>query len=207
MGERLYSVDLDLYATPKVLGSILGWAPANGVRIVKSPIPRALPVAVLDSNDEQVNILTQTPGLPPPELAHRASREFYLEVSDLTVLVADPLDLLANKLAVHRDKDLPHIEILERFVREEIVQDMQQEERPRNRISLANRYLDVRRLDALPVALFERLVPHARLRSDHRFLFHRAPDAAAAARIRDMAVAAEYADLAAWMDEMQRRPR
>jgi hypothetical protein len=123
-----------------------------------------------------VNLLTGSSGLPTPDVAARAAREFRVgQGSGLTVLIADPFDLLRNKLAVNRPKDQPHIAILRRFLEEEAVSGLATEEEPRARISAAERLLEVLGAQTLEAPLANRLIPLARTSADFRFLAHRAP--------------------------------
>jgi len=106
----------------------------------------------------------------------RAARELQLGgKTELAVLIADPFDLLRNKLAVNRPKDQPHIAILRRFIDEEVVRGLAEEEEPRARISAAERLLEVLGAQTLEEGLASRLVPLARTPADFRFLAHRAP--------------------------------
>lgn len=89
---------------------------AHGSRVDKVPAPRCVPAAVFDWRGKEINVLTDTVGLPPPETEARVAREFQLPDGGPTILLGDPFDLLANKLAVHRQKDRPHIPILLRFI-------------------------------------------------------------------------------------------
>ena len=176
-GESIHSADLDVYTTPETLERILDWAPAMGIRVVKRPRPRALRVAVLEWNGKEVNVLTETDAFPPPQTAIRLAREF-----DLTgrgnppILIADPFDLLANKLKVNRPKDRMHQEVLRRFVEEEVVQAFREEKEPRARIAPARRFLETIGKNRLPENLAARLLLLARTAADFRFLLHHAPN-------------------------------
>lgn len=176
MGIKLQTGDLDIYAPSSESSALLEWASRTGIRIVKRPEPRTLPVAVLDWHGEEINVLSSSRGLPPPDVVFRMGREFVLEPDGLTIPVADPFDLLKNKMAVRRPKDLPHIEILRRFVEEEVVTAFEREEKPRDRLAPAKRLLEALGQRTLEPDLFDRLVPLARIPSDYRFLAHRAPD-------------------------------
>lgn len=186
LGVELLSVDLDLYVSPATLTELLDWAPRIGARIVKRPRPRNIPVAFLESDGLEINLLTSSSGLPAPEIVMRTARQITLAAhGDLDVPLADPFDLLRNKLAVARDKDLPHIEILRRFVEEEVVAAFSGEESPRARLSPARRLLEVLRVDALPEPLADRLIRSARAPADFRFLVHRVPSERQARRLLD----------------------
>jgi len=116
LGEQVLSVDLDLLVTWRSLESIVSDGGALGVSVQKLPQPRTVPVALLEWRGREVNLLTGSSGLPAPDVAARAAREFRIgQGPGLTVLIADPFDLLRNKLAVNRPKDQPHIAILRRF--------------------------------------------------------------------------------------------
>lgn len=176
-GEAVTSVDLDIYLSQQALQDFLSWAPHHGIQVVKRPRPRHLKVAVLEWDGKEVNALSETSGLPAPDVVARTAREIVLSRhGDVVVPIADPFDLLANKLAVNREKDRPHVEILLRFLEEEVVEAFVEEEKPRQRIAPAARLLDVLGQPALSRRLAERLLPLARLPADFRFLLSRAPD-------------------------------
>lgn len=78
---------------------------------------------------------------------------------------------------MNRPKDQPHIEILRRFLDEEVVHAFEQREEPRARIGPAERLLEVTGAQSLEVEVARRLLPLARLPSDFRFLAHRVPAA------------------------------
>lgn len=184
LGTELKSVDLDLYVTPETLAELLEWAPRQGVRVVKRPRPRNIPVAVLEADGLEIDALTSSTGLPRPEVVARTARRFVLAShGGLEVPLADPFDLLENKLAVGRDKDRPHIEILRRFVEEEAVSAFAEEESPRARLEPARRLIEALGRETLPAALAERLIALARTPADHRFLVNRVPTEAQARRV------------------------
>ncbi|MEE8523338.1 MAG: hypothetical protein V3T72_05360 [Thermoanaerobaculia bacterium] len=180
---ELLSVDLDIFVTQSSLTELLAWAPAHGIRVVKRPRPRNIPVAFLETPDgKEINALTSSIGLPKPEIVHRTARRFVLSAhGDLEVPLADPFDLLANKLAVARDKDRPHIEILRRFVEAEAVEAFVREEDPRARLVPARRLLEASGSNTLPEALAGRLIELAKTPADYRFLVGRVPTAEQAA--------------------------
>jgi hypothetical protein len=157
----------------------MDWAAARNIRIVKRPQPRALAVVFLEWEGKEVNVLIETNGLPPPEVALRLAREFQLtKQGNLSVLVVDPFDLLANKLKVNRPKDQPHQGILRRFVEDEVVAAFRDEIDPRARIAPARRYLEVTGSERLPEPVASRALEFARLASDLRFLMHHLPSPA-----------------------------
>lgn len=172
---RITTVDLDLYLSPASLDEILRWAPRHGVKVLKRPQPRNIQVAFLEHDGREINLLTASYGLPAPEFVIRQARSIELPAAHLEVLIADPFDLLRNKLAIRREKDLPHIEFLNRFIEEEIVAAFESEELPRQRISPARRYLEIRGLETLPESLAERLLALAKTPADFRFLASRLP--------------------------------
>jgi hypothetical protein len=175
LGEAVFSGDLDLFLTQRALEVVVADAPAIGARTLKLPSPRSVPVALLDWRGREVNLLTSTNGLPPPDVEARAAREFSVGERKVAVLIADPFDLLRNKLAVNRPKDQPHIAILRRFLDEEVVHAFAEEQQPRSRIAPAERLLEV--LGALTLAddIAARLIPLATTPADFRFLAHRLP--------------------------------
>jgi hypothetical protein len=133
-------------------------------------------VAVLEWDGKEVNLLVGSTGLLAFEDEARLAREFVLPAQPpLTVLLADPFDLLRNKLSVNRPKDQPHIVVLRRFLDEEVVHAFEQETDPRRRLAPAERLLDVLGAASLPLELADRLLPLARTAADLRFLAHRVP--------------------------------
>jgi hypothetical protein len=176
LGETVFSNDLDLFVTQRALEAVVSDSGAIGLRVEKMPSPRSVPVAVLDWKGREINLLTATQGLPSPDVEARTAREFRIgDASATTILIADPFDLLRNKLAVNRPKDQPHIEVLRKFIEEEAVHGFTHENEPRARIAGPERLLEVLAAETLPASLAARLVPLARLPADFRFLAHRLP--------------------------------
>lgn len=202
MGEKVFSNDLDVLVTQRSLEVIVADGAAIGARIVKLPSPRSVPVAVLDWRGREVNLLTSTSGMPPADVEARSARELRIAaVREIFVLVADPFDLLRNKLAVNRPKDQPHIAILQRFLEEEAVHAFHAETEPRARIGPAERLLEVLGATVLDEALAARLVPLARLPADYRFLAHRVP---AASWVDELIARAPAENLRAVVDKIAR---
>jgi hypothetical protein len=155
---------------------VLAEATSLGLVVGKVPEPRNVPVALLAWRSHEVNLLTASSGLPPADIEARSAREFESRTPGrLPILVADPFDLLRNKLSVNRPKDLPHIEILRRFIVEEAVHAFQNETDPRARIAPAERMLAVLGEQTLDKEIAARLISLARDAVDFRFLAHRAP--------------------------------
>ncbi len=176
-GESVFSADLDIYTTLDTQIQILEWAPGNGVRVVQRPQPRSLSVAILEWRGKDVNVLTESKGLPQPAEAFQDARIFRLkERGNLTVLLVDPYDLLRCKLELNRPKDRPHQEVLRRFLEEEVLQAFRVETEPRDRIAPAQRLLEVLEARNLHEDLARSLLPHAKTASDFRFLLGRAPN-------------------------------
>jgi len=170
-GVQVLSGDLDVYTSPQDLYLVVEKVRRAGVSIRKTPRPRNIPVAVFEWDGKEINVLSASAGMPPADTVLRLAREFHFQkCPGLRVLVADPYDLLANKLAVNRPRDRAHVEVLCAFIEEEIVEAFSGEEEPRKRIGPAKRYLRVTRRKMLSPALADRLIPHARLASDFRFL-------------------------------------
>lgn len=175
-GERVLSVDLDIYAAPATLNLLIGRASHLGLEVRRGLEARAIPVAVFEWRGMEINVLTASLGLPEPDAVIRDAREVQLDnVGGLLVPVADPFDLLKNKLAVRRDKDLPHIELLTRFVEEEVVHEFGQQGSARQRMAAASRLLGTLGVETLPEALVARLVPLADTPPLRRFIVSRAP--------------------------------
>lgn len=205
-GESVLSGDLDLYTSTPILDQALEWAERRGLPITKRPRERAIPVAVLHWDGKEVNILTSSNGLPDPPEALRLSREFeFRKRPGLKVLIADPFDLLQNKLRINRPKDQPHIEILRRFVEEEIVAAFTDETVPRERLAPARRLLEVTRSRTLPAQLAARLIPLARTPPDFRFLANNVPEREQAEAV--IARARKHGDLAAELEALAGRRR
>ncbi len=184
LGDEVLSVDLDIYVTQQTLTELLDWAPYHDIRVVKRPQPRNIPVAFLEVAAKEVNALTAASNLAAPEVVARTARLFTLSAhGDLEVLLADPFDLLGNKLAVARDKDWPHIEILRRYVEEEAVLAFSEEEKPRARLAPARRLLEVLKRRSLPEPLADRLIELARTPVDYRFLINHVPTEEQARRV------------------------
>ncbi len=121
------------------------------------------PRRFLEHDGKEINILTANSGLAKAEIIIRTARHFVLSAHDgLEIPVADPFDLLGNKLAVKRDKDLPHIEILRRFAEQESVMAFEEETQPRARLAPARRLLDALGVKVLPALLADRLIELAR---------------------------------------------
>ena len=181
-GQTLVSADLDIIIPKEAMRDLLAWAPRQGIAVYKRPQPRSLQVAFLEWDGKEINALTGSTGLHPDTVI-RTAREFSLSSADgLLVPVADPFDLLVNKLAVRREKDLPHIEILRQFVEEEVVTAFR-EETGRKRLMPARRLLRVLGQEELPEHLAERLLDEARMPVDFRFLMGRVPSRALAERV------------------------
>jgi len=172
--EVVVSRDLDICVAPTTLYDVLDDVQELGATIVKRPQARSIEVAFLDWRGLEVNILTSSTGLPAPAPLAANARWFRLPDSEQGVLVADPLDLLSNKLAVNRPKDQPHIAVLRRFIDDDIVHDLgDPTTTPRERIRTAARLLDVLHQSTLDESLAARLIPLATLPADYRFLAHR----------------------------------
>jgi hypothetical protein len=177
VGGTVTSGDLDLYASYANTEAMLMAVAAAGGRIVKRARARNVPVAVVDWKGRELNVLNSSTGLQSPEIETQLAREFVLRGrGGLAVLVADPFELLANKLAVDRPKDRPHIAILRRFLEGEVVLAFRDEDVPRKRIAPAARLLRVEKKRALPARLMPVLTKLARVRSDLQFLANHAPN-------------------------------
>lgn len=178
LGEEIFSADLDLIVSGSVLSEMLAWARRQPeIEVTKTPQPRSVPVAVLFWSDLEVNVLTSSAGLPDAQAVTDKARE--VGIDGLYVPIADPFDLLANKLTVRRERDLPHIEVLKRFVEAEIVATFDTESSPRRRLAPARRYLEIFGLDRLPEDLASQLLDRVEVPSDLRFLASSVPEALA----------------------------
>lgn len=176
-GAPTMSGDLDLFLPGRDTSDFIEWAMDAGLELVHRPMPRAMQTAMLRWEGICVDVLSEAPGLPDGDVLLARAREFELSAADgLVVSIADPFDLLANKLAVHRDKDLPHIDILRRFIDEEVVVTFAEEASGRRRLDAARRLMDVLATRALPAQLAARMLPAARDALGRRFLLSCVPE-------------------------------
>ncbi len=197
MGETILTSDLDLYAERATLEQIARSVKRRGATIRKVPKPRTVPVLVFDYGDKEVNVITASAGLHDPKTEARLARTFqFANRPGLAVLLGDPFDLLANKLAVNREKDRPHIPVLLRFLAEEVIHAFAEESGPRQRIDPARRLLDVLRVKTLPLEVAKRMVPLARTPVDFRFLMNHVPSRELAQTLFDHAPEELLAELA-----------
>lgn len=157
-GETIFSADLDIVTTQATLQELIDIAPVLSLEVLSRPQPRSVPVAVMKWRGLEVNVLTASSGLPDAEFVVRGAREFQLNDPPVVIPIADPLDLLGNKLMVRRPKDLPHIDVLRRFVEDEIFVEFTEGATVRERLASLRRYLDVLGTKVLPVELARRLV-------------------------------------------------
>lgn len=176
INQESMSRDLDIVTTGETLNAALDWAAAQGMAIRKRPQPRTIPVAFLEWEGHEINILTGSLGLPEPEAVFRAARYFHLQ-PELAVPVADPFDLLRNKLRVNRPKDQPHIAILLDFVTEEAITAFERETDPRKRLAPARELLRVTGAPLLTPELAAALLERASTRADYNFLVMKSPSA------------------------------
>lgn len=152
VGATVLSADLDLLATPEQQRQISTTAiQLQGVRVKKRPQPRTLPVLVLDWRGLEIDVLTESAGLPSPQEARARAWNF-----DGTY-VLDPVDLLANKLAVNREKDQPHLPVL-REVCEAAALHAFASQSDRTAIGLLGRWVAVEGWERLPQELFSELL-------------------------------------------------
>ncbi len=175
MGRESLSRDLDIVTTGETLNAALDWAASQGMAIRKRPQPRTIPVAFLEWEGHEINILTGSTGLPEPEALFRAARYFHLQ-PELAVPVADPFDLLRNKLRVNRPKD-QNIALLLDFVTEEAIAAFERETDPRKRLAPARELLRVTGAPLLTPELAAALLERASTRADYNFLVMKSPSA------------------------------
>ncbi|MCA9781589.1 MAG: hypothetical protein KC800_32950, partial [Candidatus Eremiobacteraeota bacterium] len=177
LNEACLTTDLDILTTPETVSEIVRWARSNHqLKLLKTPKPRSLQIAVMNWGDLEINVLTRSRGLPPASQAFQNARIFKLQSKDLLeVPIADPFDLLENKIQINREKDQPHIEILRAFIHEEIVSSFAQNASPRERLAPVRRLLRVQESRTLPQSLSERLIALARTPVDFRFLVNHVP--------------------------------
>ena len=121
LGETILSTDLELLLTRRGLELVIDESEALGLRVESLATAWQVPVTVLRWKGREINLLAATDGLAAPDVEARSAREFRLSSDvDVAILIVDPFDLLRNKLAVNRPKDLPHIQALRRFLDAEI---------------------------------------------------------------------------------------
>ncbi len=190
-GDAVLSKDLDLFVSVHDINAVLSWVRQVGARVLKRPTPRALSVALVEWEGKHIDLLTEAPAMPRPELVADSAREFTLSEHALTVPIADPFHLLANKLSVARPRDLEHAALLRAFIDEEVVETFRVERRPRHRIRPGQRLMDVLETRLLPAELGPRLAPMADDPASRRFLVNHLADAAMARAIIEAAPAAQ----------------
>lgn len=170
--EVLFSADLDLLMSAD---DQLQFANQSSrlpqVRVCKLPQARTLGVLVLDWKGLEINVLTQSPGLPKPEMA----RERAWLICNYPV--ASPFDLLSNKLKIRRGKDLEHIELL-RKVCEDLAFHAFVTEPGREANRFMKQLLAVESSQSLSPKLMNELVLHAKDSSEQgrKFLLTIASD-------------------------------
>jgi hypothetical protein len=204
LGETVISNDLDLLVTRAAVQMVLDEAGSIGARVVKRPQPRSVFVAVLEWEKKEVNLLIGSTGLEPAEKEARLARQFVLQTHGITILLADPVDLLRNKLSVDRPKDRPHVDVLRRFLIEEAVHAFEEADDPRDRLAPAERLLGALGVRALPAELADRLVPLAKTPADFRFLAHRVPTRDHLAQVVDRTVSTSVAEMVRRIAESRR---
>ncbi len=176
LGETVAPGELEVLVTRSALEILVADAGVVDARLRSRSAAGRLPTAALVWNDYPITLTTATDGMPTPDVVSRAAREFLLGSPDsIPVLLADPCDLLRNKLCANRPADKPQVSLLRRFLEEEAVLNFEREQEPRARIVPAERLLEVLETGTLDAGLAARLVPLARTPADFRFLAHRAP--------------------------------
>lgn len=202
LGERVISADLDLVVSPEELNAFMASAGRLGATLEKRPQPRSIPVAFLRWRGLEVNALTSSEGLPAAETVIQTAREFHLAGASAPIPIADAFALLSNKLAVNREKDRPHIDILKRFLISESVAHFGRTELPsRRRIATIKRYLQMNGLKTVANELFVRLQGASPDAVGRRFLVsHSETPAEAQAVVDSVTDQAERADLQQLLD-------
>ena len=142
--------------------------------------------------------------MPSPEQAYADAWDFD------GIRVLDPYQLLRNKLGVNREKDRPHAEILDTFLRGHVLLRFGDRSlTPRQRLVAAQTYLAAITADALPNELFEKMAGAAETNVARRFLIDHAPSRDDARAIVGAAPSSRSVGLggaiAAHRDEMGRR--
>lgn len=103
IGLTVVSADLDICVTDATLQDVLELARRDGATIRSRPQPRGVPVAFIEWQGREINVLTGSTGLPAAAAVVRAAREFELEALGLVVPLADPFDILAFPRGSRRD--------------------------------------------------------------------------------------------------------
>ena len=193
VGAVVFSADLDLLTTPEQQDRLAqASAMEPRLEVVKRPQARHLPILVMRWDGLEADVLTQSAGLPEPTVAF--SRAWSIE----GVWVADPLDLLSNKLAVHRDKDVEHIRIL-RSLSEGFCLFFLESRPGRQAIEYLQRWARVEGWSSIPEDLFVELRGGAARSSPEarRYLVSKAGSRAQALAVSELAPAQEREALAA----------
>lgn len=146
------SGDLDLLASPSEQQRISRAAARDpDVQILKAIQPRALPVLVLGWDQLEVDVLSQSDGLPDPAAA--IQRAWDVD----GVAVADPADLLRIKLAMKREKDLDHIKILRKACEGFSRADLETQS-GRGAFHSLRRWVESEGWESIPKPVFDRLI-------------------------------------------------
>lgn len=178
LGMTVLSTDLDICVPDSGMQDVLALALRHGAAIISRPQPRGIPVAFIDWRGRELNVLTGAKGLPDRRSVRHPGEH-----------ARDP-----------ETKDLPHIEVLERFIEEEVVATMGGSGHVRDRISAARKLLDVLGAATLPESLGERLVGLGDSPPIRRFLVGRLATRAQAERVVAAAPEAERAELEAILE-------
>lgn len=202
-GTTVMSGDVDVYGDQETQRRVEQVGLADGARVAKRPKPRGLSTLVLDWDGVEVDVLTKSSG--PMPSAEQAFKDAW-QIDGIGFL--DPFQLLRNKLALRREKDVPHIAILRRFLDEHVESLFTDADRsPRDRIAPAQKLLDVLETPSLPAELYERLASACENLVQRRFLISHAPSVAAAEQVANDAPASERGELgvlvsARWSDDL-----
>ncbi len=156
--------------------------------------PRALPcVLVLGWEQLEVDVLSESDGLSSPAEAIQRAWDFD------GISVADPVDLLTIKLAMKREKDLEHIEIL-RVACEGIAQAKLKAAPGRDAFDFLRRWVESEAWACIPEPLFLRLLAATGRETSaeaRRYLAQHAPTASQAEAVASVAPSSEHQALLA----------
>ncbi|MBV1858417.1 MAG: hypothetical protein KUG77_08390 [Nannocystaceae bacterium] len=190
-GISLFSGDLDLLVTPQEQARFTRLAETDPrVEVAKRVEPRSLRVLVLRWGELEVDVLTNSDGLPSPDDAR--ARAWTVQ----GMQIADPVDLLCIKLSMMREKDVPHIAIL-REVCDGFAHSFFRSRNGRDAIEFLERWAQAERWETLPVELFESLLKISTDSSPagRKYLARRAPSRAYADNVVAAAPESERAQL------------
>lgn len=169
-GDPSFSSDLDLLLSEADRSQLLHSLSRFNANLTKAMQPRGLSVAVITWEKQPIDLFTELQGFPSAHEASQTAREFILDELGVAVPIADPYLLLKNKLLVNREKDQSHIQILKRYLKEEVVADFCHGKSARERHTPLRRWLRTCEQKLIDDEIGNRIVECWQTEADLRFL-------------------------------------